>query len=278
MNEERSGEEMEGCSRMVADADRAAAAIATLSELPLNELVYATLSLVNIPFPEPRLDLSAVAAAYAVEKSASYLSAAKDCEERRAAFEIGARKESERAEALRPTDPTGADEVTEDALYLSAEAEVEWHFFTICARSIQRMLALATRLVGATVDPADEQTLGSYGPLRNQFEHLDERLPGQDVRGRLILDDTEETRLLVGIRADDVGRITVSTAAGDVVCEVNRVGVWEIEQAVHATFREIDAKCIELLEAEFAAHPEKIPNADVIRPGLLARRKFVEHE
>ena len=75
-----------------------------------------------------------------------------------------------------------------------------------------------------------------------------------------------------------MGRITVNTAAGDVVCEVNNVGVWEIEQAVNATFREIDAKCIELLEAEFAAQPEKIPNADEIWPGQLSRRRFVEHE
>ncbi len=260
---------------MFSDDDCAAAAIAALSDLPLNELVYATLSFVNIPIPEERIDLSAVAADYAVSKAISYMLAAKDCEERRAAFVIPGREELARAEALRPTDPAGADEATANALYLAAEAEVEWHFFTICARSIQRMLSLATTLVGTTMDPAHEQILGSYGPLRNQFEHLNERLPGQDARGRLILDDTEATRLLVGIRADDVGRITVSTAAGDVVCEVNSVGVFQIEQAVNATFSSIDAKCVELLEAEFAAHPEKIPSPDQIWPGRLSRRRFV---
>lgn len=257
---------------------RAAAAIAALGELPLNELVYATLSFVNIPFPEERVDLSAVAADYAIAKAGSYLMAAKDCEDRRAAFVIQAREELARAEAFRPTDPAEADESTASALYLTAEAEVEWHFFTICARSIQRMLSLAVRLVGVAMDPAREQTLGSYGPLRNQFEHLDERLPGQDRRGRLILDDAEATRLLVGIRVDDVGRITVNTGAGDVVCEVNNVGVWQIEQAVNTTFRAIDEKCIELLEAEFAAHPEKIPNADQVWPGRLSRRRFMDNE
>src|SRR5215212_7875479 len=106
---------------MSIDDDRAAAAIAALNDLPLNELVYATLSFVNIPVPEARIDLSAVAADYAISKAASYLRAAEDCEERRAVLEIGAREESARAEALRPTDPAGADEVTAVALYLSAE-------------------------------------------------------------------------------------------------------------------------------------------------------------
>src|SRR3954469_5698146 len=108
---------MEVCSRMSTDDARAAAAIAALHDLPLNELVYATLSFVNIPFPEARIDLSAVAADYAIAKAASYLRAARDCEARRAAFGIGAREERARAELLRPTDPAGADEATATALY-----------------------------------------------------------------------------------------------------------------------------------------------------------------
>src|SRR5215210_4311069 len=160
---------MEVYSRMSIDDDRAAAAIAALNELPLNELVYSTLSFVNIPFPEARFDLSAVAADYAIAKAASYLTAARNCESRRADFVIRAREELARAELLHSTDPVGADEATADALYLTAEAEVEWHFFTICARSIQRTLSLAVSLMGATMDPAHTQTLGSYGPLRNQF-------------------------------------------------------------------------------------------------------------
>ncbi|MDQ2655342.1 MAG: hypothetical protein M3Z20_20105 [Chloroflexota bacterium] len=264
---------------MSSDQDRAASAIAALDALPLNELVYATLSIVNIRFPEQRIDRSATAADYAITKASSYLTAAELCEERRAALGTGARLKLAEAEAVKGTAPDAYADAIAEAKFLTAEAEVEWHFFTICARTIQQMLEVATTLVGVELDVEHADNLGSYGSLRNQFEHLKERLvPGVDKRERLILDAKDTTHLLVGFRVDDVGRITVKTATGNVVCEVNSVGVWNMRQAVEETFRELHAKCIKLLEEEFAAHPEKIPNANVIRPGLLSRRRFMNNE
>lgn len=250
-------------------------AIQALSSLPLHEFVYTTLSLVNLPFGEVRVDPSAAAADYAVAKIEQHVRALHAAEERRRQLGLAARAELQRAEELRATDPESADEVAADAVLLGAEQEVEWHYFTTSARTIQRLLALAARLVGVTIQDEDDAKLRSYAPLRNVFEHLDERLPGEQKSDRLVLEDSDSTRLVIGLKSDAVGRFTVPSNGVDIVAEVNAVGVWEIEHAVTNTLNSIGAKCVELLENEFAAHPEKVPRIEDIKRGRLSRRRLI---
>ena len=83
-----------------------------------------------------------------------------------------------------------------------------------------RLLTLAHRLVGIDLRPDARTFLDSYRPLRNQFEHLDEGLPGQERGGRLVLD--VPGRMLLGLTDDGTGRITVRRGEEDVVCRGER--------------------------------------------------------
>lgn len=258
------------------EADNSArAALEAFANQDLPQLVYATATLVNLPFGTLEIDESAAAASYALSKADQYLRAMARIEDRRREIGLQSRRDLALANVVRASDPELAELLASEAILDAAEQEIEWHFFTVCASQIRRLLKLVTRIVGQGLSEEDERTLDTYQPLRNLFEHLDERLPGNEKGGRLVLDHSDETLLAIGLKSDNVGRFTVLRNGEEVIAEVNNVGLWQVEQAVQRTFDAIRSACLDLLRTELAAHPEKIPAADAIETAVLIRRRLL---
>jgi hypothetical protein len=236
--------------------------------------VYHTVSFLNVPVGALEHDDSAIAAGYALRKVAHYLEAVRRIENRRRELGLKIREELEAAEALRPDDPDEADRLRQAALWQTGEYEIKQHFFTICVSQVWRLLALAHRIVGVNLPAESVEVLDSYQPLRNQFEHLDERLPGQERGGRLVLDVPD--RMMLGLNDDGTGRITVRRNGVDVVAQVNQYGVEELERIVAQSFEDIRTKCIEHLEQFFANHPELTTDISWIQP--MIRQRHLDYD
>ena len=189
--------------------DPAQAAIDALSDLDLADLVYWTVSVLRVPFGEKAVDPSAVACSYALRKVADYLQALREAEDRRYAIGAAVEEDIKRAKALRSVDPDAADGLLQAAAWQNAKTEIEIHFFAVAADQIRRLLAVVTDTLGVDLDESDGTFLFSYRPLRNQFEHLEERLPGVEKGGSIVLHETSAPSVLLGLRKGDVGRITV---------------------------------------------------------------------
>jgi hypothetical protein len=154
--------------------------IEVLSGFELHDLVYWTLSFLNLPVGALEIDASAVAASYAIRKIPHYLQALRQFEDRRRSLGLQTRRELAAAERHRSEDPDLADRLRQEALRSMGDYEIQQHLFVVCAGQIDRLLTLAHRLAGVDLRPDAVAFLDSYRPLRNQFEHLDERLPGQE--------------------------------------------------------------------------------------------------
>ena len=250
--------------------------IDVLSSLDLHEFVYVTLSLLNVPFGELVIDNSAVTASYALAKVPHYVTALKQREARRHERGLEVRRDLAFAETFRATDPETADRLRQEAIRGTDDQQVEWHFFTICAAQIRRLLTVAQLLVGMSLPEEYEAFLDSYQPLRNQFEHLDERLPGFEKGGRLVLDNSDNSRLRLGVQSDNTGKITVQRSGMDVTAEVNARGVERIEEITTVSYTQIRDACIAHLRREFSVRPEKIPIIESIQP--LVRRLLEDDE
>ena len=249
--------------------------IELLSTFELHELVYWTLSLLNVPVGALERDDSAIAASYAVQKVGYYTAALGQIEGRRRELGLQTRRELAEAEERRADDPAEAARLRQEALH-TGDYEIQQHFFTVCAAQIGRLLRLAHRLVGVPFPPDAEAFFASYQPLRNQFEHLNERLPSEERGGRLVLD--APGRLLLGLNDDGAGNITVRRAGVNVVAQVNARGVAEAERLVARSLADIRAKCIEHLEQFFADHPELAADAGWIQPMVVQRLREADGE
>jgi hypothetical protein len=248
--------------------------IEILSSFELHELMYQTLSFLNLPVGAPEIDDSAVAASYAIRKIPHYLQALRQFEDRRRDLGLQTSRELAAAESHRAEDPDLADRLRQEALRSMGDYEIQQHLFVVCAGQIARLLTLAHRLVGIDLRPDARTFLDSYQPLRNQFEHLDERLPGQEKGGRLVLDVPR--RMLLGLNDDGTGRITVRRSGVDIVAEVNEHGVQEFERIVTESFDNIRAACIGYLEQFFQEHPEVAARAHLIHP--IVNQRVLEND
>jgi len=122
--------------------------IEVLSSFELDQLVYHTVSFLNVPVGALAHDDSAIAASYALRKVAHYLEAVRRIVDRRRELGLKIREELQASEALRPEDPDEAVRLRQAVLWQMGEYEIEQHFFTICVSQIWRLLALVHRIVG----------------------------------------------------------------------------------------------------------------------------------
>jgi hypothetical protein len=250
----------------------AQAAIEILASLELSDLVYWTITILKVPFGEQTIDPSAVACSYAVTKAELYVEAVGQAEARRYDIGMSVRRDLEAAAALRDRDPEAAVTLSHDAISRNDKTEVEIHLFTVCADQVRRMLTVVTETLGISFDDDDERFLASYRPLRNQFEHLNQRLPGVESGGSIVLNEARFPTVLLGLRKDHVGRISVRYKGEDVVTEVNNVGQWHIERIARETFDKIRERCVDLLVQHFAEHPEEVMEPDFYTRPMVRRR------
>jgi hypothetical protein len=109
-------------------------------------------------------------------------------------------------------------------------------------------------------------------PLRGEV-CLEERLPGVEKGGSIVLHETSAPSVLLGLRKDDVGRITVRHKGEDVVAEVNEFGYLHVERIVREAFGRIRAACVDLLRQHFGENPEQV--MDPAFYGPMVRGRFM---
>jgi hypothetical protein len=257
-------------------SDPAKAAIDSLPDRDLADFVYWTVSLLMVPFGEKMIDPSAVACSYAVRKVEYYLQALREAEDRRYAIGAAVEEDIALAKEIRSTDPGSADALIQAALRRNEKTEIEIHFFAVAADQIRRLLAVVNEILGVDLDESDKEFLSSYRALRNQFEHLEERLPGIEKGGSIVLNETSAPSVLLGLRKDDVGRIAVRHKGEDVIAEVNEFGYWHVERIVHEAFERIRVACTDLLKQHFTENPEQVMDAAFYGP--MARRRFLNRD
>jgi hypothetical protein len=198
----------------------------------------------------------AMAASYATTKVFYYLGALDrvDAERMRLGRTIG--ESHRRAEALRGRDRARAEELSFKAFTLAGQQEVTWHFIAVCASQIGRLLPVAAGAVGSAVPAEDVAFLDTFRVLRNHFEHLDERLPGREKKGRLVLSAPDSSRILLGIEVDTQDRIVVNNVAVDVTSR----GVARVHRIIEEAIAAIRQACLARLREYLSANPDQIPD------------------
>ena len=161
----------------------------TLACFEVSDLVYWTTSILTSLFGDQTIDPSAVACSYTVSRAELYVEAVGQAEARRYDIGMSMHRGLEAAEALSEIAPEAAAVLSQEVIRWNDKSEVEIHLFTVCADQVRRMLAVVTETLGISLDDDDANDLASYRPLRNQFEHLDERLPGVESGGSIVLNE-----------------------------------------------------------------------------------------
>lgn len=154
-----------------------------LEKLPFPDLIFRSVELETRSLPESSRDArlrAAFAGAYAAVKIPLY---------QRELHEVNdLRRELGRAirALIEPTRfaPSDEDEYTSLVAYNSVMAshlmgrqEIAYHRFSTCVAQIDRLLPLVLRICGIKLPADDLDFPGRFRTLRDQFEHLDERLP-----------------------------------------------------------------------------------------------------
>lgn len=206
----------------------------------------------------------AMAASYAMNKVLYYLGALDRVDQER----IGVGQEIARLRGrvgeLREIDPGEAIRLDFLAFTLAGRQEVSWHVFTVCVSQIARLLPEAARGAGIELSEEDREYLETFKLLRNHFEHLDERLPGREKKGRLVVTQPDELRMVLGLQMDELGRVVVNGTAVDVTGR----GVEAVRRIVGGTVEAIRAACLTQVRQRFAADPAQIPAPEAIGSGL----------
>jgi hypothetical protein len=205
-----------------------------------------------------------IGASYALNKVLYYLDALDRAEGERLA--VGKEIAAIRGEADRVGvgDPVEATRLDFRAFTLAGRQEVAWHQFTGWVGQIARLLEAAAAGPGTEVAVADRAYLDTFRVLRNHFEHLDERLPGAERGGRLVIPQADLARVALGLQRDAMGRVV----GGGTAVDVTTRGRDEVRRVVARTVEAIRAACLARLRAHFEARPGRIPRPDEIGGNL----------
>ncbi|MGH7964182.1 MAG: hypothetical protein ACRERD_20560, partial [Candidatus Binatia bacterium] len=153
------------------------------------------------------------------------------------------------------------------AIFHSGEAQILTHLFTSCVSQLWRLLRKAASGIGFTIPPEDLEFLGSYRNLRNYFEHIDQRMPGEIHASEGVLETISDQGLTIesGLKVDLLGRYIVNGVPADVTPR----GLQAIEDIVRRTWERITDAGIAEVESFFVEHPSRIPDPRLIQQSLL---------
>ncbi len=249
--------------------DRLDAVMAVFAHLDTTDLIYEA-ALHTGEFEdgadETRQLGPVIGASYALNKVLYYLDALDRAEEERLAVGKEIARLRGEANGQRSSDPVQAAQLDFLGFTLAGRQEVAWHQFTVWVTQISRLLELVTGAAGASLAEVDRAYLDTFRVLRNHFEHLNERLPGREKGGRLVIAQPDDQRLMLGLQGDEMGRIVVNGTPVDVTGR----GRDQVRQIVARTVERIRDACLARLREHFAADPDRIPSPESI--GINLRR------
>lgn len=247
------------------------ALIAELATLPTPELIAES---VRLRIARPLDDMGkqrmrlAIGGGIAAEKLMAYIHALDDVDEHRGL--IGRRifelhQEGERLLAIESLD---AAKPLALASHLAGRQEVDYHFFAVCVGRIERLLLIAAKAAGHKVPRADGELLSAFRPLRDYYEHLEDRLPGRKNDAETVTEthDEHEWRVTMGHTVDDRERIVL----GKVAVDVTPRGVAAIRAVLKRNWDQLEPSALAMVRKHFEADPSDIPGPEAVGHRLLA--------
>lgn len=245
--------------------DEINALIAHLDTFPIAERIVAS-GKVRLPMPlddngRKRFRQS-LGGAYAIGKIGYYTHSLREVDARR--FHLGkechARREA--IPRLMELDPVQGIRLDAELTMLSGLQEVTFHYFAICVAAIDGLLPEAARAAGYKVPKPDKDVLHSYVPLRDYFEHMENRLPGKSYASEVVVefDENGVWRVKSGFQIDGLGRILLKGKAIDVTSR----GLAAVEDAIGRSYEAMRLSVLEQVRDHFARSTDDIPAPDQV--------------
>lgn len=205
----------------------------------------------------------ALAGAFAFGRIGSYREVLRsvDAERLRIGQEIhGLRSQMRRVEE---SDPLAIHQMEVQAVHLSGLQEVTFHFIASSAMRIARLFPLVERATGFSMPSKDAAIFSSYKPLRDYFEHLEERVPGRSKQNEVVSEfqDDIEWRVVAGFNRDDLGRIVIDGQAIDVTSR----GLAALEDVIQRSYPSVRNGALAQVQRHFqqvsapVPRPEQVP-------------------
>jgi hypothetical protein len=136
--------------------------------------------------------------------------------------------------------------------------EVTYHFFAVCVAAIDGLLPLVAKATGYKISKEDKDVLRSFTPLRDYFEHMENRAPGKSRESEVVseYDDGRVWRVVSGFHTDEFDRILLNNRPIDVTSR----GCEAIEEIVARNYVEMKASCLEQVRRHYLQGFKPIPS------------------
>jgi hypothetical protein len=196
-------------------------------------------------------------AAFASLRIQHYLNYLRDCEEHRVRLNRAIH------ESLQSMPPETAEnmralvEIRAQVRFLSGEVDLQFHLISIAASQIARLIPHLVAPVGYSIPESDMGRLTAFKNLRDNYEHLNERLPGGKRAGWMVVEDetTGQWTIEMGYAFDRQGRILLNGATIDVTGK----DIAEIQRVVTETWSQVRLAALQDLRDYLLKHPDRIP-------------------
>lgn len=241
------------------------ALMAALDRLPTSDAIEASGRL-RCPLPldhtgKNRMRL-AIAGAIAAEKLLAYITALDDVDEHRDGIGreiVGLQRAGEFLHARRSLD---AAMPLVQASHLAGRQEVDFHFFAVCVGRIERFLPIAAKAAGHKLPMADRELLATFRPLRDYFEHLEDRLPGRKNYDPVASEEEVDGnwRIRMSLTLDTQERIVMDGVAADVTTR----GVATVRAVLGTHWEALKPSALALVRRHFEANPSYIPGLEAV--------------
>lgn len=239
--------------------------ISHLESFPVQELIVASGDLRRPKvFDEEtkKWVYQSLAGAHAIGRISSYMHMLREANKKRQLYGQQAHMLLERAQQLRETDPESAITADVEAVFLSGLQEVTFHFFVSCVIAIDGLLPLVAKSTSYKIPPKDKAVLESYKPLRDYFEHMENRAPGKSHQGEVLKESHSEYewRIVSGFATDEKDRIILNGRPIDVTTR----GLTAVEDVIARCYIAMKASCLNQVREHFLNDPDSIPTPDQV--------------
>lgn len=237
------------------------ALMAELETLPLYDLILQSARLRCPQVFDDRMKAQmrlAMRGGIAAEKLLAYLVWLRTVNEWRSSMGDDLRQLKQEGDRLLALGSLDAAKVIVMSDHLLGQRELTLHFFAVCVGRIERFLPIVARAAGYRIPQADLNLLAAYRPLRDYYEHLENRLPGGSAAAEAVTEEEDDERWQVrmALPVDDQGRFVINGVAADVTPR----GMVNVEEVIQRHWDQIEASALGLVRRHFEANPTNIPS------------------
>ncbi len=241
------------------------ALISHLESFPMQELIVTSGNLRRPKaFDEQSMKwiYQSLAGAHAIGKIASYMHMLREVNKQRHQIGYQTHMLLERAQQSREADPKSAVTADVEAIFLAGLQEVTFHFFVSCVMAIDGLLPLVAKSTGYKIPPKDKAVLESYKPLRDYFEHMENRAPGRSHQAEVVKEFRNEDmwRIESGFETDEKDRIILNGQPIDVTTR----GLEAVDEVIARNYLAMKVSCLNQVRDHFLDDPDSIPTPNQV--------------